>query len=87
MTLPVQGKHSLQMMRVEFSLKVTPWRADGVPFRGLKHNSAGSIPHTPNQKKKKVTLKKKKLSDTKRVAAGITCACYHAQHCDLAWLK
>lgn len=59
MTLPVQGKHSLQMMRVEFSLKVTPWRADGVPFRGLKHNSAGSIPHTPNQKKKKVTLKKK----------------------------
>lgn len=59
MTLPVQGKHSLQMMRVEFSLKVTPWRADGVPFRGLKHNSAGSIPHTPNQKKKKLLSKKK----------------------------
>lgn len=59
MTLPVQEKHSLQMMRVEFSLKVTPWRADGVPFRGLKHNSAGSIPHTPNQKKKKLLSKKK----------------------------
>lgn len=87
MTLPVQGKHSLQMMRAEFSLKVTLWRADRVSFRGWKHNSAGSIPHTPNQKKKKLLSEKKKLSDTKCVAAGITCACYHAQHCGLALVK
>lgn len=90
--MPVQGKHSLQMMRAELSLKVTLWRAGGAfPWPETTalltwHNSAGSIPHTPNQKKRK-SLSGKKLSDTKRVAPGITCACYHAQHCGLALVK